>query len=156
MNRQYHLVLAGFGTVESRFSSVEPDTEASLQAYEAALPTFNVHWKLVFDTCVAQYACSDASVSDLTLPNLASMRWYCLFIATIWDFVHQNTFSGCRDMILNTPVCMFSALSFFAWFYQKIHISKNIPQAYKVFAIKPKPSYLSNHWMDFDEQTLRL
>jgi hypothetical protein len=43
MNRQYHLVLAGFGTVESRFSSVEPDTEASLQAYEAALPTFNVH-----------------------------------------------------------------------------------------------------------------
>jgi len=40
-------------------------------------------------------------------------------------------------MIPNTPVCMFSALSFFAWFYQNVHISKNIPQAYKVFAIKP-------------------
>jgi hypothetical protein len=93
-------------------------------------------------------------MSDSALLNLASTRWHCLFIATIWDFVHQNTFSGCWDMILNTPVCMFSALSFFAWFYQKIHISKNIPQAYKVFPIKPKLSYLSNHWTDLMNKLL--
>ena len=32
------------------------------------------------------------------LLNLASTRWYRQFIATIWEFVHQNQFSGCWDM----------------------------------------------------------
>jgi len=32
------------------------------------------------------------------LLNLASTRWYRQFIATVWEFAHQNQFSGCWDM----------------------------------------------------------
>ena len=58
--------------------------------------------------------------------------------------------------ILNSPLRMFSTLSHFAWFCQEIETCKNIPQWSKVFAITPKPSYLSNHSMDLDEQRLGL
>ena len=39
--------------------------------------------------------------------NLASTRWYCLFIATIWDFVYQNPFSDCWDMYNTQYSCIY-------------------------------------------------